>query len=660
MNSTDTLLASLNDKQREAVTATDGPVLIIAGPGSGKTRTLTARVAFLMARGVSAHNIIAVTFTNKAAEEMKNRIGDLLRHGQDNPQFGQPEAVNREQKILPFVGTFHALAVRILRQNAERVGFTPQFAIFDADDALGVVKDAMRERDINPKQFAPGLILHTISTLKNELTTPERYGEEYGTEDLFPRAIQAVYSLYVEKLRAANAMDFDDLLMQTNILFETHPDILGVWQKRIRYLLVDEYQDTNHSQYMIVRKLAALSRNITVVGDDAQAIYRFRGADYQNILNFERDWPDARVIVLDQNYRSTQTILDAAGAVIAKNRLQKQKRLWTDHPGGESIAVIAAENEDDEARRVCRQIRDAVRKGHHPWDIAALYRTNAQSRALEEALLDEKIPYILIGGVRFYERKEVKDIVAYLRVLTNYRDVISLKRIINVPERGIGEKSFPLFLAFAKTQSAYGGAPTLTGSRREIAFREVARLLNRFRSALTTEKSTALLKAIVQDIGYRKYLEDHFTNAEERWDNVQEFLALAQKYDALPPPTGVERLLEDVALLTDAETAAADKNAVRLMTLHAAKGLEFDVVFLVGMEEGILPHARSLASDADLEEERRLCYVGITRARRKVYCSFAESRAQFGSIQINAPSRFLREIPEHLLEMDEAEKIIQI
>ena len=630
------VLAGLNEKQREAVITTEGPVLVLAGPGSGKTRVLTHRVAHLISRGVAPDQILAVTFTNKAAEEMRSRVHRLIA------DLGMPYAAS------PFLGTFHAFCVRILRVHAGAIGHARSFTIFDADDALAIMKDTGKELGINPKQFPPGMLLHTVSGLKNELTTPEQYAERMGLADLFPRTLHESYILYQKKLRDANAMDFDDLLTETVRLFEEKPDALAQYQNQFRYIHVDEYQDVNTAQYALTKQLAIAHRNIAVVGDDAQAIYSFRGADYRNILNFEKDWPDARVIVLGQNYRSTQVILDAAAGVIAKNRMQKNKLLSTDQDRGELIRIALLPNERAEAQFTTNTITELLRRGKTRSDIVVLYRTNAQSRAIEDALIEENIPYKIIGSVRFYQRKEVKDILAYIRCALNRDDLVSLKRIINVPSRGIGKQALLKYLAWHRARKdgvALDGksAPAL------LRFNEIMDNLTLQTNALS---SVQFLKHLVRVIRYREYLKEG-EQANERWENVEELVNLAKKYDDFPAPEGLQKLLEDVALMSDQDDIAQERDIVHLMTFHAAKGLEFRVVFMVGMEEGIFPHARSLFNPAELEEERRLCYVGLTRAKEKVFLSFALSRTHFGASQINPPSRFLGEIPEHLLEVAE-------
>jgi DNA helicase-2/ATP-dependent DNA helicase PcrA len=629
-------LEGLNPRQREAVLATEGPVLILAGPGSGKTATITRRIAYLIARGITPEQILGVTVTNKAAGEMKERISRLLMANSKWQIRHTPHADGQ----MPFIGTFHAFCVRILRAYASQIGYFRGFSIFDEDDSLSLMKETLKELGINPKQFAPGMLLNVISGLKNELTSPEKYEEDAGLSDLFPRTVHQSYLRYQERLYQANAMDFDDLLMKTVLLFEKHPDILTLYQDRFRYIHVDEWQDTNHAQYVLISQLAKKYGNIAVVGDDAQSIYSFRGADYRNILNFEKDWPDAKVIVLDQNYRSTQTILDAAREVISRNLQQKEKRLWTERKGGEALSIVAAENERSEAQFVGETVRELLDQGIARKDLVILYRTNAQSRVLEDAMLERDIPYKIVGGVKFYQRKEVKDILAYVRYILNPKDLVSLKRIINVPARGIGKQTLLAYL-YKDRLNGKAGSAALEGFDRLIASL----------TGLAADKPAAgFIRDVLRLTRYREYLEDGSTNAEERWENVQELVSLAKKYDDAPPTEGLEKMIEDAALMSDQDEVRTDNDMVHLMTLHAAKGLEFPVVFMVGIEEGVLPHARSLFNPVELEEERRLCYVGLTRAKEKIFLSFALSRTLFGSTQVNPPSRFLSEIPERLVK----------
>src|SRR3989344_67403 len=574
-------LDDLNPKQREAVLATQGPVLILAGPGSGKTKTLTSRVAHLISQGIRPENILAVTFTNKAAGEMKTRIGELIYNL-------QPTTYN-----LPFVGTFHSLAVRILRDNASAIGYLRHFSIFDEDDSSGLFKEVMKELEINPKQYPPGMVANAVSKLKNELFTPERYEEENGLTDPFPKTIHRVWELYQKRIKDSNAMDFDDLLLNTCILFKKHPEILARYQDHFLYINVDEYQDVNQAQYTFVTTLAQKHRNLAVVGDDAQAIYGFRGADYRNILNFEKDWPDAKVIILDQNYRSTQIILDAAGEIIGKNKMQKEKKLWTERGEGEPINLVPTGNERLEAQMVVEKIKAFRRQGFRFNEIAALYRTNAQSRVLEEAFLEDNIPYKLIGGVRFYQRREVKDILAYLRFLINPQDLLSLKRVLNVPPRGIGKQAILVYLE--KNLSGQDRIKPVRKAGQE-AIDAFELLVLSLKEKISTYSASAFLKHLLATIKYEEYLKDSADNAEERWENVEELVSLSRRYDEIPSPEGLQKLLEDVALMSEAEDKKKiEKETVTLLTLHAAKGLEFPIVFIVGLEEGIFPHSRPLS-----------------------------------------------------------------
>jgi len=638
MNTTHSLLEGLNPKQREAVLEIQGAVLILAGPGSGKTKTLTHRIAYLLDQGVSPENIMAVTFTNKAAGEMKTRINTLVSHR-------MPGVTNSL-----FMGTFHSLGVRILRVHASKIGYTNTFTIFDSDDALSLIKEVMKEREINTKQFAPGMIAHTISSLKSDLVDPNAYAETMGTQDMFPKIIFDVYTLYQKRLKDSNAMDFDDLLMNTCYVFKQHPDVLASYQERFHYIHVDEYQDTDRNQYTIVNQLAKKHGNIAVVGDDAQSIYSFRGADMQNILNFEKDWPQAKLIVLDQNYRSTQIILDAAQGIISKNRIQKEKKLWTNNKEGEIITVTALENERAESEFVVSTMQELRRQGTRPQDMVVLYRTNAQSRAVEEALLHHNFPYKIIGGTKFYQRKEVKDILAYARIIVNPKDSVSLKRIINVPARGIGKKTFLTYLISRNSDAPRMFSKTTKAETALADFDELVKGLTMQAGDLTP---TFFLKHLLTTIRYKEYLDDTSDKADERWENVQELVSLAARYNELPPPEGIAKLLEDVTLMSEEEELETPADVLSLMTIHAAKGLEFPIVFIVGLEEGVFPHSRSLGNPRELEEERRLCYVGLTRAKEKVYMTFALSRTSFGMTQVNPPSRFLGEIPEHLLEISD-------
>ncbi len=631
----DPILGPLNEKQREAVTAVHGPVLIIAGAGSGKTKALTHRVAYLVSQGVKPENILAVTFTNKAADEMRNRIRALT----NNQQLTTNNSL--------FVGTFHSFCASVLRAEYAKIGFRKNFTIFDDDDSLSLVKEVMRGLNVSSKQYQPGMMGHVISGLKNQLIGPEEYALEYST-DVFTKTVSRVYAEYQKKLKDANAFDFDDLIMQVVLLFRKSPDILEKYQNHYKYLHVDEFQDTNLPQYLLVRLLAKKHGNIFVIGDDGQAIYGWRGADWRNILNFEKDWPGARVIFLEQNYRSTKTILAAANHLIRHNALQKEKNLWTDNADGVRLTLNLVENERREAEAIAEEIvRLTKEENKRPEDVAVLYRTNAQSRALEEALIEYSLPYVIIGGIKFFQRKEIKDIVAYLRYLVNPSDYVSLRRIINLPPRGIGKVAFLNYVS---------GKKKLSSGKEALGIEKFDHLIDALRRESEKLTASKFIKALLQKIRYREYLDDGRELARERWENVQELVSLAAHFDELGQEGGITKLLEEIALVSFEDRGNPGERAqgkTTLMTMHAAKGLEFPVVFITGMEEGIFPHAKSFADPASLEEERRLCYVAITRAKEKLYLSRASRRMLFGEIQSNIPSRFLKEIPGECVEVKE-------
>ena len=639
------IFSELNERQRQAVLAPDGPVLIIAGAGSGKTKALTHRVAYLLARGVPASEVLAVTFTNKAAEEMRSRVHQLLNSRQFK-QFNEFNQSKTQQLIepsgllnLPFIGTFHSFALHILRREAKKLGFTARFSVFDEDDSLALLKEVTKDLNISAKQYPAGTMQNIISSLKNQLIAPDEYASEEGP---FAKTVARVYTEYQRRLKDANAMDFDDLLMRLVALFEKDRETLEFYQNRFRYIHIDEYQDTNHAQYRLVKLLAGKHRNIFAIGDDAQSIYSWRGADFANILSFEKDWPDATVIVLDQNYRSTQNILDAAHGVISKNVLQKEKKLWTENQRGEHIFLVPVANERREAAFIAGKIADLFESDYHPEEIAVLYRTNAQSRVIEESLIRAGIPYRIVGGVKFYQRREIKDLVAYLRVLENERDIVSLRRIANVPPRGIGKVAMAKLLADdVKAMNA----------REQATTAGFLGLLADLKTEKLKSAPAAFLKYLVKKINYQAYLADDSRNADERWENVREFISLARRYDNLPPEEAYTKLLEDVALVQETDDLNLRAHAAHLMSLHAAKGLEFRAVFIVGLEEGIFPHGRAMLSPSELEEERRLCYVGITRAKEKLHLFWAAHRVVFGSTQVNPPSRFLKEIPAEVYDV---------
>jgi DNA helicase-2/ATP-dependent DNA helicase PcrA len=643
-------LNNLNPPQREAVTHGDGPLLILAGAGSGKTRVITYRIAHLIReRGMHPGSILAVTFTNKAANEMRERVERLLRI----PLTGL------------WISTFHSSCVRILRQHIDRLGYKRQFVIYDETDRHALIKTCIQDLRIDDQQYQPRAVTARISALKNNLQGPEHYERTaagYGFDD----AVARTYRLYDERLREANSVDFDDLLMLSVRLFEQHPDVLGYYQGLFRHILIDEYQDTNRAQYRLVRLLTGKHHNLCVVGDDDQSIYRFRGADITNILNFEKDYPDTEIIKLEQNYRSTENILGAASAVVSRNIGRKGKTLWTERQGGEKILCFTAVDEKDEARFICRNIQSCTDDGRALSEIAVLYRTNAQSRALEDALRQRSIPYRIFGGLRFYDRKEIKDVIAYLRVLHNPADAVSLRRIINVPARGIGDSTMEKLERAAQRSgtmlyTAAGdpkAADVSTAAARKL--HEFTDMMELLRSELGTVTLTDLVRRVIENSGYRRSLEEERTiEARMRIENLNELLTATEDFQEQTPDATLAAFLDQVALITDMEQQTADEgrgrsraDSVTLMTLHNAKGLEFPVVFLAGMEEGLFPHSRSLESDVELEEERRLCYVGMTRAKERLILTHAAERRLYGYPQANLISRFVEDIPPELIERE--------
>lgn len=647
------ILKGLNSKQRKAVQTTEGPLLILSGPGSGKTRVITHRLAYLIKKGISAKDILAVTFTNKAADEMRKRVALLLAHAD-------------KRGNMPFIGTFHAFCLRILRKEidprppkavgspitkGDLGGYNRNFVIYDEEDQLKLIKQVMEKLDINKEQFQPKKVASIISALKSEVIDPGSYQKQ--AQEYFEKTISKIYKEYQQALKENNALDFDDLIMFTVQVFEKFPKILEKYQNRFKYILVDEYQDTAPAQYRLIKLLADKYKNLCVVGDDAQSIYSFRQADFRNILNFEKDFPEAKVITLDQNYRSTQTILDAASKLISKNVYQKPKNLWTENPSGPLISITETWDEKSEAELILQKILELSNQGFKLNDFTVFYRTNAQSRALEEAFIHHNIPYKLIGAVKFYQRKEVKDIVSYLKFI-NTNDLISLERIINIPSRGIGK------ITFQKIASQ--------------GFKNIAKInpeVKMFCDFVKTAKELAkektlsqLIKFILKETDYQNYLKGVYEDAplrvgipedEIRWQNIEELINVSADYDKIKPPQGLKEFLEKTALLSEADEINEQKELVHLMTLHTAKGLEFPVVFIIGCEEGVLPHSRSLLNPLDLEEERRLFYVGITRSKGYLYLVFGQTRSNWGNKQANPPSRFLSEIPEELIKFEEYE-----
>lgn len=633
----------LNTDQQKAITATEGPVLIVAGAGSGKTRALTHRVAHLIRNhDVSPHNILAVTFTNKAANEMKHRITGLLNEGFE---------------AMPTVGTFHSICAGILRRHGHLLGYENQFSIYDTNDQVVLMKELMHERHLDTKKINPKAVLGHISQAKNQLVGPEEYslmGHNY-----FSEKVAELYGPYQARLAKNQAMDFDDLIMKTVELFEQYPDILDQHQERWRYISVDEYQDTNHAQYTLTKRLAEKYRNLCVIGDPDQSIYSWRGANMQNILDFEKDYPEALVIKLEQNYRSTSIILDAAHQVISRNHNRKDKKLWTERTGGEQIRVWQAMDERDEGIKVAQAIMEHIRRHESPdfRDFAVLYRTNAQSRALEESFMRYGIPYRIVGGVKFYLRKEIKDIIAYLRVIQNPDDDVSLLRIINVPSRKIGSKTVEHVQVFAAQNSIslfralerITEIPQLSSKVRVLE--DFTRLIRHFQKINHEFAAAGVIKHVVSESGYRDFLlSDKSPEGQVRLENIQELMTVADKYEGLEAGISLATFLEEIALLTDLDQIEDQHNAVTLMTLHSAKGLEFPTVFITGLEEGVFPHSRALFEPQELEEERRLMYVGLTRAKDNLFLLHARQRMLFGEFKQNAPSQFLADLPEECVE----------
>lgn len=631
------LLKNLNPAQQEAIANTEGPLLILAGAGSGKTRTLTHRIAYLISeKKVSPQNILAVTFTNKAAGEMRTRVLKLLGRSSEDRNF------------LPFLGTFHSICVRILRFEAKNLGFSSSFVIFDDSDSLSAVKQSMRQLQISEKQYSPRLLKNLISSAKNELIGAEEY--KNMASGPAQEAAAKVYRLYQNILREAQAFDFDDLLLETVSIFKRNPEVLKRWQERFHYILIDEYQDTNAVQYQFAKLLAVKHKNICVVGDDWQSIYSWRGANFRNILDFEKDYPNTKVVKLEQNYRSTKQILEAAQKVIHANRNRSDKELWTDNAQGSKVAVHQTASEVQEAELVVRSIEDARSTGRHYWDFAVLYRTNAQSRSLEEAFIRYGIPYKVVGGVRFYERKEVKDMLAYLRLVTQAEDIVSFRRIINIPTRGLGDTSLEKFLNWRREHSltlaqALAEARQVPGltPRAATALVNFSQLISGLRNDSERLNLPDLIELISKRTGYIDYLNDGSISAAERIENVQELVSVAKEYESV----GANGFLEEVALIADVDSYDTTADAVTLMTLHAAKGLEFPVVFLVGMEEGVFPHSGSFMDPEQMEEERRLMYVGMTRAMEELHLVHASSRMLYGRTMNNPPARFIAEISEN-------------
>jgi DNA helicase II / ATP-dependent DNA helicase PcrA len=647
---TDRLLNGMNPEQAEAVKATEGPLLIMAGAGSGKTRVLTHRIAYLMVeKGVNPYNILAITFTNKAAREMKDRIHNILGGASENI----------------WISTFHSMCVRILRRDIDRIGMNRNFTILDSTDQQSVIKAILKEKNIDPKKFDPRSLLGSISSAKNELTTPEELSKQVG--GYYDQVVSDVYTEYQKRLRKNQALDFDDLIMTTIQLFQRVPEVLEFYQRKFQYIHVDEYQDTNRAQYMLVKLLASRFQNLCVVGDSDQSIYRWRGADIANILSFEKDYPRATVIFLEQNYRSTKRILQAANEVIQKNSNRKPKNLWTENHDGEKISYFRADTEQTEAQFVTGKIKEMKESGKRKYsDFAILYRTNAQSRVMEEVLLKSNIEYSIVGGIKFYDRKEIKDILAYLRLISNPDDDISLIRVINVPKRGVGATSIDKIARYAQDHDIsmfraleeadfIGLSPKIT--KAVIEFKEMVKGYTAMQEYLSV---TELVEEILEKSGYIDMLKaEKSIESQSRLENLDEFLSVTKSFEQTNDDKSLVAFLTDLALVADIDKLDEDdqpKDSVILMTLHAAKGLEFPIVFLMGMEEGVFPHSRSLMEEDEMEEERRLAYVGITRAEEQLYLTNAQMRTLFGQTKMNPVSRFINEIPAELLDDVMAEK----
>ena len=623
-------LETLNDRQKEAVLYNEGPLLIIAGAGAGKTKTLTTKIAYLIEENdVLPSNILSITFTNKAAKEMKDRIIRLI--GSIGYQIQ--------------TSTFHSFGLKLLKENYERLGFDKNFVIMDSDDSLTIVKKILKDMDLDPKIYNPRAIRNKISSCKNELISPKAYSRY--TVSLYEEIVCKVYEKYQEKLMKNNAVDFDDLLILPIKLFEENKDILEKYQEQFKYILIDEYQDTNEAQYKLTKMLSEKYRLITCVGDDSQSIYSFRGANYKNILNFEKDYKDAKTILLEQNYRSTSYILNAANDVIKNNKMKKEKNLWTSRGEGNKVKYYRALSESDEAYYVVKGIKQAISNGNNYDDIAVLYRTNAQSRNLEEAMLKENIPYRVVGSFYFYSRKEIKDLLAYLRLIHNEKDNISLLRVINTPKRGIGLKTIENLTKKADEENISIYEAITSG--KELEFKKIIEKLKEVSENVTL---TELIDKILTGTGIKEELEkEEDITSEVRLENLEEFKSITKSFEEREGLISLEDFLLEISLVSDAEEYKDDTNRVSLMTVHSVKGLEYKDVFIVGMEEGIFPHMNSLMESSEIEEERRLAYVAITRAKDNLTIINARRRTLFGREQVNPPSRFISEISTDLLDI---------
>lgn len=645
------LMQGLNEPQQRAVACLQGPLLIVAGAGSGKTRVLTFRIANLLEHGVPPYRILAITFTNKAAREMRERVDALIG--------------DAAQDV--WLSTFHSFCARFLRMELEHYGrYAKNFVIYDAADSKGLIRECLKELNIDEKHTAPGAVQAHISDAKNRLLDVAAFTAQ--ATDFFAEQVAKIYALYQSKLQENNALDFDDLLMLTVELLTKNEELRAKYQKKFQYILVDEYQDTNGAQYAITKLLAAEHRNICVVGDADQSIYGWRGADMRNIMNFEKDYPEATVILLEQNYRSTKNILAAANAVIENNLTRKKKELWTDNPTGDRITIYEGATEKNEASYIVREVERLHTMFHVKYgDIAVLYRTNAQSRNIEEAFYATGVPYAMVGSVRFYDRREIKDIIAYLRVIYNPRDTLSLLRIINVPRRGLGPTSIARMMETAEeyrislfeviTDAQLLSMIPKLSAKVKLALEEFAAMVFTFMGQLGTRPIHEIVEDVIETSGYAAALEEEKKeDNRDRLENLREFISVAKNFDdgAAEGENGLADFLAQIALISDVDQTEQSDGTVTLMTFHAAKGLEFPAVFMAGMEEGLFPHSRTLLDDTEIEEERRTCYVGITRAERRLYLTYARQRTIYGRTEMSRPSRFLAEIPEELVEHKEA------
>ncbi|MBP3920964.1 MAG: UvrD-helicase domain-containing protein [Bacilli bacterium] len=615
-------LTNYNEKQKEAILKTDGPILVVAGAGSGKTKVLTTKIAYLVEIGIPASNILAITFTNKAAKEMKDRVVDMLG----------PMAYNIR------ISTFHSFGVFIMRNHYNLLGYHENFTILDSEDTLTIIKKIMKDLNIDIKEYNPRAIRNSISSAKNELVCADEFERFIGND--FDQKVFDIYKRYEKKLLNSNSLDFDDLLYLPIKLFKEHPEVLKLYQDIYQYILVDEYQDTNEAQYILIKMLSAKNKNICVVGDESQSIYSFRGANYHNILNFERDYKDCNTIFLEQNYRSTSNILDSANEIIKNNKNRKDKNLWTNNGIGEKLEYYKAFNEKDEANYVALQIEELIKSGCNKSNIAVLYRTNAQSRVMEEALLKSNIPYKVVGSFYFYSRKEIKDLISYLKLIHNTLDDISLLRVINVPKRGIGQKTVDNLIKKANEQNK--SIYEVIDSGKELQFKK---LIEKIRSTAHLNTLTELVDLVLEETGMHQELESEKSiESEIRLENLEEFKSITKAFEEKNGNVSLEDFLMEISLVADITEHKSDNDVVTLMTVHSAKGLEFENVFLIGMEEGIFPHNNSFFDEEALEEERRLCYVAITRAKKKLWLVSTNKRLLYGNDSYNKPSRFIDEI----------------